>query len=116
MNDSQKGGARLMKSEHKRRELAPLLAIFGILVGLALASLLTPEREFSPNENRYLQLKPSLTWTTLMDGTFTQKAEDYVADQIALRDRWKNPVTTNFIPEYILLLFRFHIYGSFLFR
>ena len=79
MNDSQKGGARLMKSEHKRRELAPLLAIFGILVGLALASLLTPEREFSPNENRYLQLKPSLTWTTLMDGTFTQKAEDYVA-------------------------------------
>ena len=24
MNDSQKGGARLMKSEHKRRELAPL--------------------------------------------------------------------------------------------
>ena len=88
MNDSQKGGARLMKSEHKRRELAPLLAIFGILVGLALASLLTPEREFSPNENRYLQLKPSLTWTTLMDGTFTQKAEDYVADQIALRDRW----------------------------
>ena len=45
MNDSQKGGARLMKSEHKRRELAPLLAIFGILVGLALASLLTPERE-----------------------------------------------------------------------
>lgn len=23
-----------------------------------------------------------------MDGTFTQKAEDYVADQIALRDRW----------------------------
>ena len=89
MNDSQKGGARLMKSEHKRRELAPLLAIFGILVGLALASLLTPEREFSPNENRYLQLKPSLTWTTLMDGTFTQKAEDYVADQIALRDRWR---------------------------
>ena len=88
MNDSPKGGARLMKSEHKRRELAPLLAIFGILVGLALASLLTPEREFSPNENRYLQLKPSLTWTTLMDGTFTQKAEDYVADQIALRDIW----------------------------
>ena len=45
MNDSQKGGARLMKSEHKRRELAPLLAIFGILVGLALASLLTPEEK-----------------------------------------------------------------------
>ena len=86
MNDSQKGGARLMKSEHKRRELAPLLAIFGILVGLALASLLTPEREFSPNENRYLQLKPSLTWTTLMDGTFTQKPP--MCSRRILRPAW----------------------------
>ena len=88
MSNPDKGGARLMKSEHTRRELAPLLAIFGILVGLALASLLTPEREFSPNENRYLQLKPELRWATLMDGTFTKKAEDYVSDQIALRDVW----------------------------
>ena len=88
MNNPNKGGARLMKSEHKRRELAPLAAIFGILVALALASLLTPEREFSPNENRYLQLTPELSWATLMDGTFTKKAEDYVSDQIALRDTW----------------------------
>ena len=88
MSNPKKGGARLMKSEHKRRELAPLAAIFGILVALALASLLTPEREFSPNENRYLQLTPELSWATLMDGTFTKKAEDYVSDQIALRDTW----------------------------
>ena len=88
MSNPKKGGARLMKSEHKRRELAPLAAIFGILVALALASLLTPEREFSPNENRYLQLTPELSWATLMDGTFTKKAENYVSDQIALRDTW----------------------------
>ena len=43
MSNPDKGGARLMKQGHERRELAPLLAIFGILVGLALASLLTPE-------------------------------------------------------------------------
>ena len=88
MSNPEKGGARLMKNQHKCRELAPLLAIFGILTALALASLLTPEREFSPNENRYLQLKPELSWSTLMDGTFTKKAEDYVSDQIALRDIW----------------------------
>ena len=88
MSNPDKGGVRLMKSEHKRRELAPLAAIFGILVALALASLLTPEREFSPNENRYLQLKPELSWATLKDGTFTKKAENYVSDQIALRDTW----------------------------
>ena len=39
MSNPEKGGARLMKSEHKRRELAPLMAIFGILVALALAAL-----------------------------------------------------------------------------
>lgn len=88
MSDPKKGGTRLMKQGHKRRELAPLLAIFGILTALALASLLTPDRAFSPNENRYLQLTPELTWTTLLDGTFTQKAEDYMADQMVLRDTW----------------------------
>ena len=88
MSDPKKGGARLMKQGHERRELAPLLAIFGILIALALASLLTPDRAFSPNENRYLQLTPELTWTTLLDGTFTQKAEDYMADQMVLRDTW----------------------------
>ena len=86
MSQEKKGGTRLRPPE--RRELAPLLAIAVVLVGLALASLLTPDREFSPNENRYLALPPELTWTTLMDGTFTQKAEDYVADQIVLRDVW----------------------------
>ena len=88
MSQLDKGGARLMKREHQRRELAPLLAIALVLVGLSAASLLTPEREFSPNENRYLQLKPELSWSTLMDGTFTKKAEDYISDQIALRDMW----------------------------
>ena len=88
MSQPDKGGARLMKREHQRRELAPLLAIALVLVGLSAASLLTPDREFSPNENRYLQQRPELTWTTLMDGAFTKKAEDYTADQIALRDMW----------------------------
>lgn len=48
MSNPEKGGTRLMKSEHKRRELAPLMAIFGILVALALASLLTPGRNSLP--------------------------------------------------------------------
>lgn len=88
MKHTEKGGARLSKQGAQRRELAPLLAIALILVGLSVASLVTEDRSFSPNENRYLQQTPTLTWSTLMDGTFTQKAEDYTADQIALRDVW----------------------------
>lgn len=88
MNHSEKGGARLMKHSSQRRELVPLLAIAIVLVGLSVASLLMPDRTFSANENRYLQQVPTLTWKTLMDGSFTQKAEDYTADQIVLRDVW----------------------------
>ena len=72
----------------EKRELAPLIAIAVILLGLTVGSLLTPDRAFSPNENRYLQQKPELTLRTLFSGDFTAKAEDYTADQIALRDLW----------------------------
>ncbi len=72
----------------EKRELAPLIAIAVILLGLAVGSLLTPDRAFSPNENRYLQQKPELSLRTLFSGEFTAKAEDYTADQIALRDLW----------------------------
>lgn len=72
----------------QKRELAPLIAIAVILLGLTVGSLLTPDRAFSPNENRYLQQKPELNFQTLFSGDFTAKAEDYTADQIALRDLW----------------------------
>lgn len=72
----------------EKRELAPLIAIAVILLSLTVGSLLTPDRAFSPNENRYLQQKPELTFRTLFSGDFTAKAEDYSADQIALRDLW----------------------------
>ena len=72
----------------QKRELAPLIAIAVILLGLTVGSLLTPDRAFSPNENRYLQQKPELSFRTLFSGEFTAKAEDYTADQIALRDLW----------------------------
>ena len=72
----------------EKRELAPLIASAVILLGLTVGSLLTPDRAFSPNENRYLQQKPELSLRTLFSGDFTAKAEDYTADQIALRDLW----------------------------
>ena len=66
----------------------PLAAIALILLGLAVGSLLLPDIEFSPNENRYLQLRPAFSWRSLMDGDFTKKEEDHAADQIPLRDFW----------------------------
>ena len=71
-----------------KRELPPLIAIAVILLGLSVASLLLPDREFSPNENRYLQQAPRLTVDRIFSGKFTAEAEEYESDQIALRDVW----------------------------
>jgi len=85
-------GKRLVKKE--QRELAPLIAVALILLGLSVASLILPDGVFSANENRYLQQKPKLTLRTVMNGEFTADAEDYTADQIALRDFWMGSKST----------------------
>ena len=73
----------------KRTGLAPLIAISAILLALSVGSFfLTPDRAFSENENRYLQLTPKLTWDNVMSGKFMTDAENYTGDQILLRDVW----------------------------
>ena len=73
----------------KRTGLAPLIAIAMILLGLSVGSFfLTPDRAFSENENRYLQLTPKLSWDTVMSGDFMEDMEEYTSDQIVFRDLW----------------------------
>lgn len=73
----------------KRTGLAPLIAICTVILALSLGSFfLTPDREFSENENRYLQQTPKLTIDTVLSGTFMEQAEKYTADQIVFRDVW----------------------------
>ena len=73
----------------KRTGLAPLIAIAVILLGLSVGSFfLTPDRAFSENENRYLQLTPKLSWDTVMSGDFMEDMEEYTSDQIVFRDLW----------------------------
>lgn len=73
----------------KRTGLAPLIAIAAILLGLTVGSFfLTPDRAFSENENRYLQLTPKLSWDTVMSGDFMEDMEEYTSDQIVFRDLW----------------------------
>lgn len=73
----------------KRTGLAPLIAISAIILALSAGSFfLTPDRAFSENENRYLQLTPRLTWDNVMSGKFMTDTENYTSDQIILRDVW----------------------------
>ena len=73
----------------KRTGLAPLIAISAIILALSAGSFFfTPDRAFSENENRYLQLTPKLTWDNVMSGKFMTDTENYTSDQIILRDVW----------------------------
>lgn len=58
------------------------------IVGMIVLNIVTPDRDFSPMENRSLELMPSFSWDSLLSKKFTTDFEDYIADQFALRDFW----------------------------
>ena len=66
-----------------------LAAFFCVFLGGLLAwHVLLPDKERSEAENRLLAQAPALSWESLKDGSFTEAAEDYFADQFPLRDQW----------------------------
>ena len=66
--------------------LSALFCVF--LGGVFVLSLLLPDKDFSPLENRYLQKAPVLSLQALKDGEFMADAESYAADHIVGRDFW----------------------------
>lgn len=63
-----------------------------LLSGMTIWSIVAPDRAYSENERRALQAMPEFTLESLFtrdqDQKFTQKYEDYVADQFILRDQF----------------------------
>ena len=64
-----------------------LTALFCGFLGLFLALfLLLPKSDFSEKEKRVLAKAPKLTLSSMLDGSFEQGFEDYLADHAPLRD------------------------------
>ena len=59
-----------------------------LLLALSIGTLVTPDVDFSPNENRYLQKVPKLTAENILSGQFSEDAESYLSDQIIGRESW----------------------------
>ncbi|HIW73274.1 MAG TPA: hypothetical protein H9684_03035 [Firmicutes bacterium] len=59
-----------------------------LLFGVTAVNLLTPQRDFSESENRYLQTLPSLNAEDIASGKYAQDFEKYTADQFVGRDGW----------------------------
>lgn len=61
------------------------LAFIGVFF---ILNLVLPDRQFSEQENRYLQMKPEFSFKSLFSGDYTSKFETYTTDQFTLRDEW----------------------------
>jgi hypothetical protein len=72
----------------KKTGIAMTIAFILCIAGISGLSLATKDREFSPNENRYLAEAPTLSVDNLMSGKFQDDLEDYLRDQICFRDGW----------------------------
>lgn len=58
------------------------------IFGFGIVLLVSPSRDFSEQENRYLSQFKAPTLATLRSGEFMEDFEDYVTDQFPLRDGW----------------------------
>ena len=72
----------------KKQNIIIILVFCAVILFPGLAVWLTPDREFSENENRYLQKLPVPNADTVQSGDFGDEVEDYLSDQFWLRDRW----------------------------
>lgn len=65
-----------------------LLSIFIIvfILGFSISLLFIPKKEFSENENRYLEKFPEFSFESLLNGNYISSLETYLTDHFPLRD------------------------------
>lgn len=72
----------------KKVRIIIIIVFIGFFALISGASLIIKDREFSPNENRYLAETPELSWDNILSGKFQDGLEDYLRDQVCFRDGW----------------------------
>ncbi len=66
-----------------------IIVIFAVIIGgLAIISLIAPDRSISENENRSLRTSVNVSGKFIIDGSTQEDIEDYLKDQVAFRDFW----------------------------
>lgn len=74
-----------MITKNKIKKVITILLCVGIL-SLSIWLLLSPKKDFSENENRYLTKFPVLSAKSMLDGTYTESLSDWLADHFPQRD------------------------------
>ena len=77
--------ARFLKRVRWHHALLSVCCLIVMAVMIA-ANFLSPDKEFSEEENRVLAGKPEMTFSSLTSGKYMKDYESYVADQFP----WRN--------------------------
>ena len=72
----------------KKIRVIVVMVFLSFIAFVSVGSLLTKDREFSPNENRYLSGVPTFSVDRIFSGDFQEDLENYLNDQILGRDQW----------------------------
>ena len=65
-----------------------MISFFCLLLALSALAGLMPDRYYSEREKRTLTQKPQFTMAAFLSGKFGDELEDYLTDQVPLRDGW----------------------------
>ena len=65
-----------------------IVLILGALTLLGFFTLILPEKEFSENENRYLEQFPAFSMKSVFSGDYEEQFENALSDQFPGRDIW----------------------------
>lgn len=81
-----------MISRKRKARIANLIGkIFILILFLVMIiNVVIPDREVSETENRALESRPRFNMTTILSGDFMEQWENYLSDQFAGRDTWRN--------------------------
>ena len=72
----------------KNANIIQIVIFCAFIAILAVLCLVTPSKEFSEQENRYLDQRPKFSFEDLFSGEFIEDFEGYVTDQFVFRDSW----------------------------
>ena len=80
-----------MKNKRNRSMRETLIGILFVLILFVfmLVNIIVPDKTKSEMENRMLTTKPKLQWSSIVNGDYTKKFENYMTDQFVGRDFWR---------------------------
>lgn len=70
----------------KKLKIVFLISAIGLMLFPVLFIALTPDVRFSENENRALNGRPEISLNRVLDGSFQQRLNEYISDQLPFRD------------------------------